>query len=86
MQGVRRRRAEQLALDQDQFRAGTPVAIVDKLNLEINAALADPKLKARLAELGGAALPGSPADFAQLIAQETEKWRTAVRAANIKPE
>jgi tripartite-type tricarboxylate transporter receptor subunit TctC len=86
MQGVRRRRAEQLAFDQDQFRAGTPVEIIDKLNLEINAALADPKLKARLAELGGAALPGSPADFARLIAEETEKWRTVVQAANIKPE
>jgi tripartite-type tricarboxylate transporter receptor subunit TctC len=64
----------------------TPVEIVDKLNLEINAALADPKLKARLAELGGAALPGSPADFAKLIAEETEKWGKVVRAANIKPE
>jgi tripartite-type tricarboxylate transporter receptor subunit TctC len=64
----------------------TPVEIVDKLNLEINAALADPKLKARLAELGGAALPGSPADFAMLIAEETEKWGKVVRAANIKAE
>jgi tripartite-type tricarboxylate transporter receptor subunit TctC len=64
----------------------TPVEIVDKLNQEINAALADPKLKARLAELGGAALPGSPADFAKLIAEETEKWGKVVRAANIKPE
>jgi tripartite-type tricarboxylate transporter receptor subunit TctC len=64
----------------------TPVEIIDKLNLEINAALADPKLKARLAELGGAALPGSPADFAKLIAEETEKWGKVVRAANIKPE
>jgi tripartite-type tricarboxylate transporter receptor subunit TctC len=64
----------------------TPVEIVDKLNLEINAALADPKLKARLAELGGAALPGSPADFARLIAEETEKWGKVVRAANIKAE
>jgi tripartite-type tricarboxylate transporter receptor subunit TctC len=64
----------------------TPVEIIDKLNLEINAALAEPKLKARLAELGGAALPGSPADFARLIAEETEKWGKVVRAANIKPE
>ena len=64
----------------------TPVEIIDKLNLEINAALADPKLKARLAELGGAALPGSPADFAKLIAEETEKWGKVVRAANIKAE
>jgi tripartite-type tricarboxylate transporter receptor subunit TctC len=64
----------------------TPVEIVDKLNQEINAALADPRLKARLAELGGAALPGSPADFAKLLAEETEKWGKVVRAANIKPE
>jgi tripartite-type tricarboxylate transporter receptor subunit TctC len=64
----------------------TPVEIIDKLNQEIDAALADPKLKARLAELGGAALPGSPADFAKLIAEETEKWGKVVRAANIKPE
>jgi tripartite-type tricarboxylate transporter receptor subunit TctC len=64
----------------------TPVEIIEKLNLEINAALADPKLKGRLAELGGAALPGSPADFAKLIAEETEKWGKVVRAANIKPE
>ena len=64
----------------------TPVEIVDKLNQEINAALADPKLKARFGELGGAALPGSPADFAKLIAEETEKWGKVVRAANIKPE
>jgi tripartite-type tricarboxylate transporter receptor subunit TctC len=64
----------------------TPPEIIDKLNREINAALADPKLKARLAELGGAALPGSPADFGKLIAEETEKWGKVVRAANIKPE
>jgi tripartite-type tricarboxylate transporter receptor subunit TctC len=64
----------------------TPVEIIEKLNREINAALAEAKLKARLAELGGAALPGSPADFARLIAEETEKWGKVVRAANIKPE
>ena len=48
--------------------------IGDKLNTEINAALADPKIKARLADLGGTVLPGSPADFGKLIADETEKW------------
>jgi tripartite-type tricarboxylate transporter receptor subunit TctC len=64
----------------------TPVEIVGKLNFEINAALADAKLKARLAELGGAALPGSPADFGKLIAEETEKWGKVVTAANIRPE
>jgi tripartite-type tricarboxylate transporter receptor subunit TctC len=64
----------------------TPTEIVDKLNREINAALADPKMNARLADLGGTALPGSPADFAKLIADETEKWGKVIRAANIKPD
>ncbi|MGE5780427.1 MAG: Bug family tripartite tricarboxylate transporter substrate binding protein, partial [Hyphomicrobiales bacterium] len=52
----------------------TPAEIVDKLNKEINASLAEPKIKARLAEWGATALPGSPADFGKLIAEETEKW------------
>ena len=64
----------------------TPAEIIDKLNKEINAALADPKIKARLADLGGTALAGSPADFGKLIADETEKWGKVIRAANIKPE
>ena len=64
----------------------TPAEIIDKLNSEINAALADPKIKARLTDLGGTELPGSPADFGKLIADETEKWGKVVRAANIKPE
>ena len=64
----------------------TPTEVVDKLNNEINVGLADPKLKARLADLGGAALTGSPADFGKLIADETEKWGKVIRAANIKPE
>ena len=64
----------------------TPAEIVDKLNKEINAALSDPKIKARLADLGGTVLSGSPADFGKLIADETEKWGKVVRAANIKPE
>jgi tripartite-type tricarboxylate transporter receptor subunit TctC len=64
---------------------GTAAEIVDKLNKEINAGLADPKMKARLAELGGMVLAGSPADFAKLIADETEKWGTVIRTANIKP-
>ncbi len=59
---------------------------MDKLNQEINAGLADPKLKARLADLGGTPLVGSPADFGKLIAAETEKWGKVIRAANIKPE
>ena len=62
----------------------TPAEIVDKLNKEINAALADPKIKARLADLGGTVLAGSPADFGKLIADETEKWGKVIRAANIK--
>jgi tripartite-type tricarboxylate transporter receptor subunit TctC len=64
----------------------TPVEIVDKLNKEINAALADPKMKARLADLGGTVMMGSPADFAKLIADETEKWGKVIRAANIKAD
>ena len=64
----------------------TPAEIVDKLNKEINAGLVDPRLKARLADLGGIALAGSPADFGKLIAEETEKWSKVIRAANIKAE
>jgi tripartite-type tricarboxylate transporter receptor subunit TctC len=64
----------------------TPAEIIDKLNKEINAALADPKIRARLADLGGTPLPGTPADFGRLIADETEKWGKVIRAANIKPE
>jgi tripartite-type tricarboxylate transporter receptor subunit TctC len=64
----------------------TPTEIVEKLNKEINAGLADLKMKARLADLGGAVLPGSPADFGKLIADETEKWAKVIRAANIKPQ
>jgi tripartite-type tricarboxylate transporter receptor subunit TctC len=62
----------------------TPTEIVDKLNSEVNAGLADPQIKARLANLGGTALAGSPADFGKLVAEETEKWRKVIRAANIK--
>jgi len=62
----------------------TPAEIVDKLNKEVNAGLADPKLKARFADLGGTVLPGSPIDFGRLIADETEKWGKLIRAARIK--
>jgi tripartite-type tricarboxylate transporter receptor subunit TctC len=65
---------------------GTPAEIIDKLNREINTALADPKIKARLADRGGNVLALSPADFGKLIAEETEKWAKVVRAANIKAE
>jgi tripartite-type tricarboxylate transporter receptor subunit TctC len=64
----------------------TPAEIVNKLNKEVNAALDDPKMKARLADLGGAPLPGSPAEFGKLIADEIEKWGKVIRAANIKPQ
>ena len=64
----------------------TPAEIVDKLNKEINAAIADPGMKARLAAIGGEPLPGSPEAFGKLIAEETEKWGRVVRAAGIKPE
>jgi tripartite-type tricarboxylate transporter receptor subunit TctC len=64
----------------------TPAEIVEKLNKEINAGLADPKMKARLADVGGTALSGSPADFGKLIADETEKWGNVIRALNIKAD
>jgi tripartite-type tricarboxylate transporter receptor subunit TctC len=64
----------------------TPPAIVERLNKEINAALADPKVRAQLANLGGAVLALSPAEFGALIAEETEKWARVIRAANIKAE
>ena len=62
----------------------TPDEIIERLNKEANAGLADPKLKVRLADLGGTLIPGSPADFGKLIADETEKWGKVIRAANIK--
>jgi tripartite-type tricarboxylate transporter receptor subunit TctC len=64
----------------------TPVEIVDKLNKEINAGLADSWMQARLAELGGTVLPGTPAHFAKLIAEETEKWAKVVKFSGAKPE
>jgi tripartite-type tricarboxylate transporter receptor subunit TctC len=65
---------------------GTPDEIVNELNKEINAGLADPVLKARLAALGSSPFPGSPDDFGKLIAGETEKWAKVIKSANIKPE
>jgi tripartite-type tricarboxylate transporter receptor subunit TctC len=64
---------------------GTPAEIIHKLNEEINAGLADPKVKARLADLGGTPLTGSPTDFEAFIAAETEKWAKVVKFAGIKP-
>ena len=64
----------------------TPAEIVDRLNREVNAALVDPKMKARLAEFGGTVLPGSPADFGKLVAEETEKWAKVVKFSGARPE
>jgi tripartite-type tricarboxylate transporter receptor subunit TctC len=64
----------------------TPTEIVDKLNKEVNAGLADPKIKARLVDLGGTTLSGSPAEFGKLIADEIEKWAKVIKFAGIKPE
>jgi tripartite-type tricarboxylate transporter receptor subunit TctC len=64
----------------------TPTEIVDKLNKEFNAALADPRMKAGIADLGGSPSPTTPVEFSKFIAAETEKWGKVIRAANIKPE
>jgi tripartite-type tricarboxylate transporter receptor subunit TctC len=66
--------------------AATPVAIIEKLNREINAALVDPTIKAKLAELGATTVPGSAAEYAKLIVEETEKWAKVVKFAGIKAE
>jgi tripartite-type tricarboxylate transporter receptor subunit TctC len=64
----------------------TPTEIIERLNKEINAAIADPKMRARIAELGGTVIPGSPSDFRQLIAEETEKWSKVVKFSGAKAE
>ena len=64
----------------------TPAEIIDKLNKEINVGLADPEMKARIADLGATVLAGTPADFGKLIADETEKWGKVIRAAGIKAD
>jgi tripartite-type tricarboxylate transporter receptor subunit TctC len=64
----------------------TPAEIINKLNQEINAGLADSKLKALFTDLGGTVILGSPVDYGRLLADETEKWGKVIRAANIKPE
>jgi tripartite-type tricarboxylate transporter receptor subunit TctC len=63
---------------------GTPAAVIARLNREINAGLADPGLKARLAEMGATPMPGSPDDLAKFIAQDIEKWAKVIRTGNIK--
>jgi tripartite-type tricarboxylate transporter receptor subunit TctC len=64
----------------------TPTEIIEKLNKEVNAALADAKMKARLASVGGTVLPGTPADFGKLIAAETEKWGKVVKFTGIRAD
>jgi tripartite-type tricarboxylate transporter receptor subunit TctC len=64
----------------------TPADIIDKLNREINAGLADPKLKAQFENLGAEMFPGSPAGFGKFIADYTEKWAKVIRAAGVKAE
>jgi len=64
----------------------TPTDVIEKLNREVNAGLADAKIKAKLADLGGTVIPGAPADFGRLIAAEIEKWAKVIKFANIKPE
>jgi tripartite-type tricarboxylate transporter receptor subunit TctC len=68
-------------------RSGPVMAfeIIDKLNREINTALADPKIKARLAELGGPPIVGSPGDFGKIIADDTEKWAKVIKVSDAKP-
>jgi tripartite-type tricarboxylate transporter receptor subunit TctC len=63
-----------------------PTEIIERLNKEINTGLADPRLKGRLAELGGMVLGGSPADFGRLLEAEIEKWGKLIRTAHIKAE
>jgi tripartite-type tricarboxylate transporter receptor subunit TctC len=65
---------------------GTPAEVVDRLNKEVNAALADPAVKTRMAEIGSEIFPGSPADFGKLIAEETEKWAKVIKFAGIKAD
>jgi tripartite-type tricarboxylate transporter receptor subunit TctC len=64
----------------------TPAAIIERLNGEANASLADPRIKTRLIELGGTAFPGAPSEFANFVAAETAKWGKVVKFANRKPE
>ena len=65
---------------------GTPAEVIERLNREVNAALADPKMKERFVDLGGTPFGGSPADFGKLLADETEKWAKVVKFAGIKPQ
>ena len=66
--------------------SGTPVEVIEQLNQQINAGLADPTIKARITALGGTPLAGPPTDFGKLIAEQTDRWAKVIRAANIKPD
>ena len=65
---------------------GTPAAVIDLLNKQLNAALADPKIKGRIVELGGTPTGGTPAEFGKLVVEATEKWAKVIKVAGIKPE
>ncbi len=65
---------------------GTPAEIIDKLNKEINAALADATMQAKLAELGGMLIPGSPAEFGQVVSEETDKWAKVIKTGGVTLE
>ena len=67
-------------------RKNTPDEFIDKVNTAMNAVLADPKSQARFADLGASLLPGSPADFSRLVADETEKWGKVVKFSGVKPD
>ena len=67
-------------------RKGTPAEIVDLLNKQLNAALADPKIKGRIVELGGTVTGGTPAEFGKIVSEATEKWAKVIKVAGIKPE
>jgi tripartite-type tricarboxylate transporter receptor subunit TctC len=65
---------------------GTPAEVIDKINREINAGVADQKMKARFADLADVPMPMTPTEFGKFIADETEKWAKVIRTANIRPE
>jgi tripartite-type tricarboxylate transporter receptor subunit TctC len=67
-----------------EWRLASPADVIDTLNKAINAAFADAKMQARLADTGGSVLPGSPAEFGKLLAEETEKWAKVVKASGTK--
>jgi tripartite-type tricarboxylate transporter receptor subunit TctC len=73
-------------LDRTRRTKSTPAEIIEKLNKEINAALADPEMRAGLADLGATMLRGSPADFGKLIADDTDKWGKVVKYSGAKPD